>query len=138
VTPITHTLILNTSENTKAYQVKGTINGVVFDSSITIQARNPIYYGFGANATSVAVDANRLAPTTSAVTTYTKTNATNGRHFYILVPSDITDVNNFTMGGAPFVMNPVTTQTIGDVTYKVHESGNIYNAGITLKVSATV
>mgnify|MGYP006988851359 FL=1 len=134
--PVSATPSLNTNENSKSYQVKGVVQGVTFDSDVTVQARNKIYYGFAANAAALAVDANKYAATTSAAHTYTRTNGANGQHFYILVPNDITDVNSFTMGGAPFVMN-TNTQTIGGISYSVHESGNVYNAGTEVSVVAS-
>lgn len=127
-------IIENDSKN---INLEGTVQGMTFTDEKSINARYPIYYGFGENAESVAIAANKYSATTSARNTYTKTNNADGQRFYILVPNDISDVSNFTMGGAPFVMNAVTTQTINDIEYKVHESGNVYNSGVTLKVSAT-
>ena len=135
--PITHTLSLNTTDNAKTYKVQGVVEGMTFDNEVTMQARYPIYYGFGTAATGVAIAGNRFSPTTSAVQTYSRTNSADSQRFYILVPSDITDVSQFTMGGAPFVMNDVTTQTINGVSYKVHESGNVYNSGVALSVKAS-
>jgi len=123
--------------NSKAFTCQGVIEGVTLLGSVTVNARNPIYYGFGASYSDVAVAAHKLAATTTAARTYSGTASANGQHFYILVPSDISDVSSFTMGGAPFAMNAVSQQTIGGVTYRVHESSVIYNSGTTVNVAAS-
>ena len=135
--PITHQLTANILTNTKSYQVIGETLGLTLNASASLNARYPIYYGFGSNASSVASNANRYSPTTSAAHTYEKTSSTNGQSFYILIPTDITDVSNFVMNGAPFVMDDVSTQTINGVSYKVHKSSNTYNSGTTIKVTAS-
>ena len=121
----------------KTFTTEGTAKNVIFEDDIVIQARYPIYYGFAANATALAVEANRYDPTTTAVHTYTKTNDIDDQHFYILVPSDISGLSIFTMGGAPFVMNTERTETINGISYKVYESAYTYNVNVTLKVSAS-
>lgn len=134
--PITKSLNLNISENSKTYKVVGTSDGVTVAKEAIVSARYPIYYGFAASAAALAVDANRYSPTTSAAHTYEKTAAADGQHFYILVPSDISALSNFSMGGAPFVMTS-STATINGVTYKVYTSGNTYNSGTKLTVVAS-
>lgn len=121
----------------KTFTTEGITKNVIFGNELTVQARYPIYYGFAATAAALAVNANRYDPTISAVHTYTKTNDVDNQHFYILVPSDISALSVFTMGGAPFVMNQERTETIGGIVYKVYESAYTYNAGTTLKVSAS-
>lgn len=135
--PITHQITINILTNTKSYQVVGETLGLTLNDSASLNARYPIYYGFGSNASSVATNANRYSATTSAAHTYEKTSSTNGQSFYILIPTDITDVSNFVMNGAPFVMDAVSTQTINGVSYKVHKSSNTYNSGTTIKVTAS-
>lgn len=44
-----------------------------FSGSVTLNARYPIYYGFGNSPESVAVDANKLSARTSAAGTYNDT-----------------------------------------------------------------
>lgn len=124
------------TDSSKTYTATATYNGILMEGSGTLYARNKIYYGFGATASAVGIDANKYARTTTAAHTYSGTASANGQYFFILVPSDITDVSTFTMGGAPFVMDTVTTTTIGGVTYYVHKSGNSYNSGTALSVKA--
>lgn len=133
--PISHTMNVTQSTNSKAYSVQGATLGMTLNGSASVSARYPIYYGFGADAASVAVAANKYSPTTSALHTYSKTSSANGQHFYILVPSDISNPSGFTMGGAPFVMNS-SSQTIDGVLYTAYESGGTYNSGIQLSVTA--
>lgn len=134
--PITKNVSVNITDNTKTFGVRGEVNGITLNGSATLNARYPIYYGFGENAAAVATDANRYDPTTTAAHVYEKTASTNGQHFYILVPNDISALSSFTMGGTPFVMTS-STQTINDITYKVYTSGNVYNSGTTITVTAS-
>ena len=132
--PISHTVSITPTANSKSYGLQGVTLGMTLTASASVNARYPIYYGFGADVASVAISANRYPATTSALNTYTKTAAANG-YFYILVPSDIAGPSKFTMGGAPFVMTS-STQTIGSVSYTVYQSGNMYNSGTSLTVVA--
>lgn len=135
--PITHTVSVNIAANSKPFDVNATVKGLIFNDSIDVQARYPIYYGFAASAAALAVDANRYAPTTSGVHTYTSINNSGGQnHFYILVPSDIAALSLFTMGGAPFVMTS-SIEIINGIEYKVYTSGNVYNTGTRVSVSAS-
>jgi hypothetical protein len=109
---------------------------MTLNKQASISARYPIYYGFAASAAALAVDANRYAATTTAAHTYEKTASADGQHFYILVPSDISALSNFTMGGAPFVMTS-STQTINGISYKVYTSGSVFNSGAKVTVTAS-
>lgn len=135
--PITRSdLAVNITDNSKTFGVRGTVNGITINNTATLNARYPIYYGFGENASAVAISSNRYAATTTAAHTYEKTASVSGQHFFILVPSDISALSNFSMGGAPFVMTS-STATIDGVTYKVYTSGNTYNSGTKLTVVAS-
>ena len=134
--PIVSVQSLVLSTNTHSYGVVGTVMGLDIPNNVLVNARYPIYYGFAASASALATDANRYSPTTTAVHTYEKTASNSGQHFYILVPSDISALTKFTMGGAPFVMDS-STETINDITYKVYRSGNTYNSGTKLTVVAS-
>lgn len=131
------TMTPNITDNSKSFALQGVTLGMTLNASASFSARYPLYYGFGNTASEVAIEANKHAATTSAARTYTKTASVNGQNFFILVPTDIGDVSTFVMNGAPFIMNAVTTETIGGVSYKVHKSGNFYNSGVTLKVTAS-
>lgn len=136
VSPITKSVNVDITANSKAFKVVGTADGVTVQKEASVNARYPIYYGFAASASALAVDANRYVPTISAAHTYERTSTADGQHFYILVPSDISALTEFTMGGTPFVMTS-STETINGITYKVYTSGNVYNAGTKITVVAS-
>lgn len=95
----------------------------------------PIYYGFGTKETDIAIAANKLSPRLSASGTYAKTSAKDDVNFIILVPKTLPKLNNFTMGGAPFVME-TSSVTINGKDYHMYKSGAIYMNGATLNVQA--
>ena len=95
----------------------------------------PIYYGFGTKETDIAIAANKLSPRLSASGTYAKTSAKDDVNFIILAPKTLPKLNNFTMGGAPFVME-TTSVTINGKDYYMYKSGAIYINGATLNVQA--
>ena len=95
----------------------------------------PIYYGFGTTETDVAIAANKLSPRLSASGIYTKTSTKDEVNFIILAPKTISKLTNFTMGGAPFVME-TSSVTINGKNYYMYKSGAIYMSGTTLNVQA--
>ena len=95
----------------------------------------PIYYGFGTTETDIAIAANKLSPRLSASGTYAKTSAKDDVNFIILAPKTLPKLNNFAMGGAPFVME-TTSVTINGKDYYMYKSGAIYMNGATLNVQA--
>ncbi len=95
----------------------------------------PIYYGFGTKETDIAIDANKLLPRLSASGTYAKTSAKDDVNFIILAPKTLPKLTNFTMGGAPFVME-TSSVTINVKDYYMYKSGAIYMNGTTLNVQA--
>lgn len=115
--------------NNTGNPTKLTVNG-------NLNARNAIYAGFGTIAEEVITTVNRLSARTSANGNYTKTATANGVNYFILVPNDITVLRNFTMGGAPYVMNK-STETINGITYNVFKSGGTYNSGATVNITAS-
>lgn len=96
----------------------------------------PIYYGFGTTETDIAIAANKLSPRLSASGTYAKTSAKDDVNFIILAPKTLPNLNNFTMGGAPFVME-TTSVTINGKDYYMYKSGGIYMNGTEVKVQAS-
>lgn len=96
----------------------------------------PIYYGFGTTETDIAIAANKLSPRLSASGTYAKTSAKDDVNFIILAPKTLPKINNFTMGGAPFVME-TTSVTINGKDYYMYKSGGIYMSGTTVRVQAS-
>lgn len=96
----------------------------------------PIYYGFGTTETDIAIAANKLSPRLSASGTYAKTSAKDDVNFIILAPKTLPKLNNFTMGGAPFVMT-TSSVVINNHDYYMYKSGGIYMSGIEVKVQAS-
>lgn len=95
----------------------------------------PIYYGFGTTETDIAIAANKLSPRLSASGTYVKTSAKDDVNFIILAPKTLPKLTNFTMGGAPFVME-TSSVSINGKDYYMYKSGAIYMNGTTLNVQA--
>lgn len=96
----------------------------------------PIYYGFGTKETDIAIAANKLSPRLSASGTYAKTSAKDDVNFIILAPKTLPKLTNFTMGGAPFVME-TTSVTINGKDYYMYKSGGVYMSGTTVRVQAS-
>lgn len=96
----------------------------------------PIYYGFGISEVEVAIPGNKLSPRTSANGAYEKTSSKNNVNFIILVPMTLPKLKDFTMGGAPFVMNP-SSVVINGQNYYMYKSGAIYMSGTTVRVHAS-
>lgn len=95
----------------------------------------PVYFGFGASEVDVAIAANKLSPRLSASGTYAKTSAKDDVNFIILAPKTLPKLTNFTMGGAPFVMN-TSSVVINGKDYYMYKSGGVYMSGTTLRVLA--
>lgn len=95
----------------------------------------PIFFGFGTSEVDVPIAGNKLGPRTSAAGVYDKTSTKDNVNFIILVPKTLPKLNNFTMGGAPFVME-TTSVTINGKDYYMYKSGAIYMNGATLNVQA--
>ena len=96
----------------------------------------PIYYGFGTTETDIAIVANKLSPRLSASGTYTKTSAKDDVNFIILAPKTLPKLNNFTMGGAPFVME-TSSVTINGKDYYMYKSRGIYMSGTEVKLQVS-
>lgn len=126
---------VNINTNTFTYRAQAIVNGVTLNISTNLNARYPIYAGFGTTASTVAVTANRLTARINANGTYKYTSASAGS-FFILVPNDITAPTSFTMGGAPYVMNR-TTEIINGISYNVFKSGASYASGTTVTIVAS-
>lgn len=124
------------SANSKTLYGLATYQGLEFSGSVVLNARHPIYSGFGNSPEEVAVDANKLSARVSAAGTYNDTATADGQYFYILVPTDINALSSFTMGGAPYVMT-ASTASISGVSYRVYRSGAVYNNGATVSVIAS-
>ena len=108
---------------------------LVKSATIKVTMVLPIYYGFGTTETDIAIAANKLSPRLSASGTYAKTSAKDDVNFIILEPKTLPKLTNFTMGGAPFVME-TSSVTINGKDYYMYKSGAIYMNGATLNVQA--
>lgn len=95
----------------------------------------PIYFGFGTSEADVAIAGNKLGPRISATGVYEKTSAKDDVSFIILAPKTLPKLTNFTMGGAPFVME-TSSVTINGKDYYMYKSGGVYMSGTTLRVLA--
>ena len=95
----------------------------------------PIYYGFGTTETDIAIAANKLSPRLSASGTYAKTSDKDDINFIILAPKTLPKLTNFTMGGAPYVME-TSSVTINGKDYYMYKSVAVYMNGATLNVQA--
>ena len=134
---VTKTESINDSNNTKTFTLKANVKGVQLTTSASLQLRNAIYCGFGSTANDVIKVLNRLSARTSASGIYGGTNTIgDNKHYIICVPNDIPALNNFTMGGAPYVMNH-TTQTINEITYNIYTSGATYNNQTLVEIIAS-
>lgn len=134
---VTKTESINDSNNTKTFTLKANVKGVQLTTSASLQLRNAIYCGFGSTANNVIKVLNRLSARTSASGIYGGTNTIgDNKHYIICVPNDIPALNNFTMGGAPYVMNH-TTQTINEITYNIYTSGATYNNQALVEIIAS-
>lgn len=134
---VTKTESINDSNNTKTFTLKANVKGVQLTTSASLQLRNAIYCGFGSTANNVIKVLNRLSARTSASGIYGGTNTIgDNKHYIICVPNDIPVLNNFTMGGAPYVMNH-TTQTINEITYNIYTSGATYNNQALVEIIAS-
>lgn len=109
--------------------------GVLFKAKSTVYARNAVIYGFGTDPADVQSDGSMASARLSAAGTYSATATTDGVHFYLLVPSDVGLVSQFSMGGAPFAMSSEEL-SVGGSDYTVYTSGAIYNSGATVTVKA--
>lgn len=135
--PYVLTQNVNMSSNSKTYRAEGTINGMTLNASVSLSARYPIYYGFAKAMPSSGDGLSKVPATTSAARTYWGEAGEDDVYFYIMVPNDIAELKNFSMGGAPFVMTKYIDKTIDGVTYTVFESGNKYNKNTTFMVVAS-
>lgn len=134
---VTKTESINDSNNTKTFTLKANVKGVQLTTSASLQLRNAIYCGFGSTANDVIKVLNRLSARTSASGIYGGTNTIeDNKNYIICVPNDIPALNNFTMGGAPYVMNH-TTQTINEITYNIYTSGATYNNQALVEIVAS-
>ena len=95
----------------------------------------PIYFGFGTSEVDVAIADNKQGPRISAAGVYEKTSTKDNVNFIIIVPKTLPRLTNFTMGGAPCVMNE-SSVAISGKDYYMYKTAAVYMTGATLKVQA--
>lgn len=125
------------TNGTTKYKAVFDIRGNEKPKEVNVTAHFPIYYGLGANADAVGGVASKKVLKSSPSGTYSGTANANGQHFYIIVPDYMPTLTVFTMGGAPFVMEAPVQATYNGVVYKVYESGESYNNGTKITVTAS-
>lgn len=127
------------SGTSKSYTITASASGLTFVSTVSVNARYPVYCGMGASATEVmANSSNKLTARTSAAGTYTLTANKDDVRFYLLVPSDVTRPTSFTMGGAPVDMvKPSTPETINGISYYVLYTNAMYKTGAKVEIKAS-
>lgn len=140
---VRYTESINLTTNSKTFSIRAEVDPnntgavTVLTTLTTVNARYPIYYGFGNSADEVISSGTKVGATTTASRTYTSTNnKTEDCYFYILVPTDIGTPTKFSMGGAPASMN-TTSETLNGVAYKVIKSGGIYAPGAKVEITAS-
>lgn len=115
-------------------------NGIKIAKEDYIMLKNPRYHGFGKSYTDVMVAANKLSPAASANGRYPKLTCPSSQmRYYIIIPLDeggYPEPSQFTMGGAPYVMNK-TIVNVGHVRYAIFESGSVYNSGAEVEVTVS-
>lgn len=119
----------------KTYIATTKFRGLELKANATMYFRNPIYHGFGSVYSDVVGDNGKLSPRLSAAGTYRATNTKNNKHYYILVPQDISALSDFIMGGAPYVMIEQSV-LINNINYRLYVSGAVYDAGATVNITA--
>lgn len=130
---------ISTNNNTYTFATTAVVNGMTLNKSVSISARNAVYYGMGNSAEDVKANGSPASARTSAVSniTYDATASSNGERFYLLVPSDVTRPTSFSMGGAPVDMViPSSTTTIDGIAYYVFYTNATYNSGGNVQIKA--
>ena len=133
-----------TKNNEEEYQLLVNVdydyNGIKIAKEDVIVLKDPRYHGFGKSYTDVMVAANKLSPAASANGRYPKLTCQSSQmRYYIIIPLDEGGYpvpSQFTMGGAPYVMNK-TEVSVGHVEYAVFESGSVYNTGAEVEVTVS-
>lgn len=104
---------VNTKENVE-YRVEADYKGLTFPASVNLQARWPIFCGFGRGYDDIKGISNRLSPRITAAGRYDAiNNVSEGAKYYIVIPSDIPPLTEFTMGGVDFAMTSENVSFMG-------------------------
>lgn len=131
---LSHAIQITTSSDIK-FRAESLYKGLTLPANITLYARHPVYCGFGSNVNEISTNEHKLSARTSAAGIYKAINTKNNQKYYILVPPDINILSDFTMGGAPYVMNE-RKETLGGIEYTIYESGARYNTGAEVNITA--
>lgn len=131
---LSHAIQVTTSSDIK-FRAESLYKGLTLPANVMLYARHPVYCGFGSNVNEIQTDEHKLSARTSAVGTYKAINTKNNQRYYILVPTDINALSDFTMGGTPYVMNK-RKEVLGGIEYAVYESGARYDTGAEVNITA--
>lgn len=131
---LSHAIQITTSSDIK-FRAESLYKGLTLPANITLYARHPVYCGFGSNVNEISTNEHKLSARTSAAGIYKAINTKNNQKYYIIVPPDINILSDFTMGGAPYVMNE-RKETLGGIEYTIYESGARYNTGAEVNITA--
>lgn len=139
VATTSYTDSVNITADEKTYTISATALGMSLNTSISVNARYPVFYGMGTSAADVKANGTKATARTTAVSTtaYNATAITDGVRFYLLVPSDVTRPSSFTMGGAPVDMHiPSSSETLDGISYYVFYTNATYNSGASVQIKA--
>lgn len=132
-TTLSYTVTGITGSISFSYQLKYG-NRVIRSASRSCSAYYYIYCGF---ATSYENVLGHLSLRSYASGTYSATSSEDDVYYFILVPTGIGVPTNFSMGGAPYVMNNLGTKTFKGVSYTVLRSGGLYGIGGMVNISVS-
>lgn len=131
---VTRSKVFNLDSNSKTLVVQANYKNALFTETVVLNARYPIYRGFGSVYGDIVNNSNKLSARTSATgSNYKGTATADNQKYFILIPSDISVPTNYTMGGAPYVFS-ISTQTINNISYTVLTSGATYNIGASVDI----
>lgn len=126
VSQLSVTHILNGTTTIKATAYQGGFN---YDTSTKVTGTKPYYIGSGTEYNNVVNDSYKQNIKVSPAGTYNVTINSNGDYVWFVVPNSMT-INNVTMSGFNFPLEPPQIVEIEEDTYKVYKSSNTYDAGV--------
>ena len=134
---------LSTTNSSHTYIATADVNGLILTKSASIAVRYPVYYGMLKQDTTIFNESTlstltKATPITTIVSnTFNAIANENGMRFYLLVPSDVTGSNSFTMGGTPVSMAKFDAQqTINNIKYTIYYTNAFYNKNAEVQIKA--
>lgn len=138
VSTVSYTDSANITADTKTYTINATAMGMPLSTSISVNARYPVFYGMGTSAADVKANGTKASPRTTAVSTtaYNASATEDDVRFYLLVPSDVTRPSSFTMGAHVDMHMPLNSETLDGISYYVFYTNATYNSGASVQIKA--